>query len=133
MSDEPAGRAYERHYTPAEANAMLPRLAPLISQLQEAKAELTDAEAHELLSDSAPGNGGGEPGRQVGEGFLEVRRVLGALEEAGIVIRDIDRGLLDFPALIDGREVYLCWEQGEDEVAHWHELGAGYGGRKPLD
>lgn len=133
MSDEPSAHVYERHYTQAEANAMLPKLAPLISRLQAAKAELTDAEAHEALSDSAPGNGGGDPGRQVGEGFLEVRRLLGALEEAGIVIRDIDRGLLDFPALIEGREVYLCWEQGEDEVAHWHELTSGYGGRKPLD
>lgn len=133
MSDEPSARVYERHYTPAEANAMLPRLEPLIARLQAAKGELTDAEAHEALSDSAPGNGGGEPGRQVGEGFLEVRRLLGALEAAGIVIRDIDRGLLDFPALIEGREVYLCWEQGEDEVGHWHELSSGYGGRKPLD
>ncbi len=49
------------------------------------------------------------------------------------MLRDIDRGLVDFPALVDGREIYLCWELGEDEVAYWHELESGYGGRLPLD
>jgi hypothetical protein len=105
----------------------------MLEQLIEAKGDLTDAEAHETLSGAAPGNGGGDPGRQVGEGFLEVRSILGALEEAGIVIKDIDRGLIDFPAIIDGREVFLCWEMGEDEVAFWHDLESGYGGRRPLD
>lgn len=133
MSDDASAHVYERHFTREEANAMLPRLRPLIEQLQAAKGELTDAEAHEALSDSAPGNGGGDPGRQVGQGFLEVRRLLGALEQSGIVIRDIDRGLLDFPAVMDGREVYLCWEFGEDDVAHWHDLTSGFGGRRPLD
>ena len=49
------------------------------------------------------------------------------------MIKDIDRGLIDFPAIIDDREVFLCWELGEDEVAYWHDLEAGYGGREPLD
>jgi len=111
---------------------MLETLKPLLQQLREAKEELTDSEAHEALSEAAPGNGGGDPGHQVGGAFLEVRRLLVALEEAGIVLRDIDRGLIDFPALREGREIYLCWELGEDEVAHWHELESGFGGRAPL-
>ena len=124
---------HARHFSREEANSLLPKLTPLLAQLQEAKQELTDAEAHELLSDAAHSNGGGEPGQQVGVAFLEVRRLLETLEEAGIVLRDIDRGLVDFPALVDGREIYLCWELGEDEVAYWHELESGYGGRRPLD
>ena len=52
--------------------------------------------------------------------------------ELEIVVRDIDRGLIDFPALHDGREVYLCWELGEERIGFWHELEAGYGGRRPL-
>jgi hypothetical protein len=124
---------HERHYTVDEANALLPSVEGLLRRLREAKDELTDSEAHELLSDAAPTNGGGDAGRQVGEAFLEVRRMLGTLEEAGIVVRDIDRGLIDFPAIRDGREVYLCWELGEDAVGHWHDLEAGYGGRQPLD
>jgi hypothetical protein len=59
--------------------------------------------------------------------------MLGTLEDAGIVLRDIDRGLVDFPAVLEGQEVYLCWELGEDEVDHWHDLDSGYRGRQPLD
>ena len=124
---------HERHFTLEEANGLLGTVEPALRALREARDRLTDSEAHEALSGAAPGNGGGEPGTQVGESFLEVRRLLAALQEAGIVIRDIDRGLVDFPALIDGREVYLCWQLGEDGVDHWHDLEAGYGGREPLD
>jgi hypothetical protein len=133
VSAEGQGLLHERHFTLEEANALLPKLEPLLLQLREAKNGLTDEEAHEALGESAPTNGGGEHGRHVGESFLEVRRLLGALEESGLVLRDIDRGLLDFPAVIDGKEVYLCWELGEPEVAYWHELDSGYGGRAPLD
>lgn len=133
MTDEGTELVHERHFSREEANALLPQLTALLSQLQEAKDELTDTEAHEALSEAAPTNGGGEQGRQVGVAFLEVRRILETVERAGIVLRDIDQGLVDFPALMDGREVYLCWELGEDEVGHWHDLEGGYGGREPLD
>jgi hypothetical protein len=133
VSDEGTELVHGRHFTRGEANALLPQLTALLGQLREAKDELTDSEAHEALSEAAPANGGGEQGRQVGVAFIEVRRLLDTVEQAGIVLRDIDRGLVDFPALIDGREVYLCWELGEDEVGYWHNLEGGYGGREPLD
>ena len=133
MTDEGIELVHQRHFTRAEANALLPQLKALLNQLREAKDELTDAEAHEALSGAAPGNGGGEEGRQVGVAFLEVRRLLETIEQSGIVLRDIDRGLVDFPAVIDGSEVYLCWELDEDDVAYWHDMDAGYGGREPLD
>jgi hypothetical protein len=132
VTDEGTELVHERHFTREEANALLPPLTALLSQLQEAKDELTDTEAHEALSEAAPTNGGGEEGSQVGVAFLEVRRLLDTVERAGIVLRDIDRGLVDFPALMDGREVYLCWELGEDEVGYWHDLEGGYGGREPF-
>jgi hypothetical protein len=124
---------HERHYTVDEANALLPSVKPLLRRLRDAKDQLTESELHEELSEAAPTNGGGEPGRQVGEAFLEVRRLLGTLEEAGIVVRDIDRGLIDFPAIREGNEVYLCWELGEDAVEHWHDMESGYRGRQQLD
>lgn len=130
MSGDPV---HDRHYTPGEANALLPRVKPLLRELRAAKDRLTDTDAHAVLAEAAPTNGGGEVGRGVGEAFLEVRRLLGALTDAGIVVRDIDRGLIDFPAFLDEREVYLCWELGEDAVEHWHEIDGGYGGRRPLD
>ena len=104
----------------------------MLQRLRDARDLLTDEEAHNALTESAPTNGGGEAGTQVGEAFLEVRRLLLALEEAGIVVRDIDRGLIDFPAILDEREVYLCWELGEDEVGFWHDLDVGYRGRQEL-
>jgi hypothetical protein len=133
VSEAPAERTHGRHFTLEQANALLPRLNPLLRQLRNAKDELTDTEVHEALAEAAPANGGGGQGRRIGVAYLEVRRLVGALEESGIVLRDIDRGLVDFPAIIDGREVYLCWELGEDEVSHWHNLDSGYRGREPLD
>jgi hypothetical protein len=133
VTEEETGLVHERHFTREEANALLPQLTTMLTQLREAKDELTDTEAHEALSEAAPSNGGGDDGKQVGVAFLEVRRLLETIEQAGIVLRDIDRGLLDFPAVMDGREVYLCWELGEDEVAFWHDLETGFGGREPLD
>jgi hypothetical protein len=124
---------HERHYTVEQANQLLQEVKPVLQKLRDAKDLLVDSDAHETLADAAPANGGGEPGRQVGEAFLEVRRLLELIEEAGIVLRDIDRGLIDFPALREGREVYLCWELGEDDVSFWHDLESGYRGREPLD
>ena len=132
MSDEGIELVHERHFTRAEANALLPRLRDVLNRLRDAKDELTDAAAHEALAEAAPTNGGGEEGRRVGVAFLEVNRLLETIERSGILLRDIDRGLVDFPAVIDGREVYLCWELGEGAIGYWHELEAGYGGREPL-
>lgn len=124
---------HERHFTVEEASALLPQVEPMLRALRDARDRLTDEELHEALAGAAPANGGGDAGRQVGESFLEVRRLLSELEALGIVIRDVDRGLIDFPAIREGREVYLCWQLDEDEIGFWHDLEAGYGGRQPLD
>jgi len=64
--------------------------------------------------------------------FSQVRELLGEFHRREIQIKDFDRGLMDFPALIGGKEVFLCWEQGEDAVEHWHTLESGYAGRQHL-
>lgn len=124
---------HERHFTREEAEALLPVVEPLLVELRDAKDSLTDAEAHTVLADASGENGGGSAGRQVGEAFLRVRGVLTQLNDHGIVIRDIDRGLIDFPAIRDGEEVYLCWHLGEDGITAWHGLDEGFAGRQPLD
>ncbi len=124
---------HERHFTREQANALLTEVEPMLRALRDARDRLTDSEAHELLSTAAPANGGGAPGRVVGDAFLEVRDLLARVQELGIVIRDIDRGLIDFPAIIDDHEVYLCWQLDEAEVEFWHDLESGFGGRQPLD
>ncbi len=129
MSEE----RHQRHYTLEEASAALPRVVELLERLRRARSRLGDPEARSALSEAAPVNGGGGAGRVISEGFLEMRDVLVELREREIVLRDLDRGLVDFPALRDGREVYLCWEEGEEEIGFWHEPDAGFAGRQPLD
>lgn len=124
---------HDHHFTPEEADAFLPALEALLQKLREARDSLTDEEVHRALAEASAGNGGGAEGRMVGEAFLVVRSLLGELQERGLVVRDIDRGLVDFPAIIDGKEAYLCWQAGEDRVAFWHDLETGFAGREPLD
>jgi hypothetical protein len=121
-----------RHYSVDQANAALAWVGERLERLRSARVQLSDDEAREALSEAGPQNGGGAPGRVVSDAFLRLQRALGELQEMEIVLRDLDRGLVDFPALRDGREVYLCWEEGEDEVGFWHDREAGYGGRRPL-
>lgn len=123
---------HARHYTVEEANAELDRVAELLARLRTARSALTDEETRGELSSASPGNGGGAPGRRVSEAFLELGAVLAAFRDLELVLRDADRGLVDFPALRDGEEVYLCWEEGEAEIGFWHDPEAGYGGRRPL-
>jgi hypothetical protein len=124
---------HARHYTLEEASELLPRVVALIERMRAARGRLGDREAREALSEAGPTNGGGSPGRTVSEGFLELRDSMMELRELEVVLRDLDRGLLDFPSLRDGREVYLCWQEGEDAIGFWHEPDAGFGGRRPLD
>jgi hypothetical protein len=123
---------HDRHYTLDEARAELPWVTDRLAAMRDARDRLTDAEAHEKLSEHSPTNGGGKPGRQVSEAYVALQADIDAFNERGIVLRDLDRGLVDFPAIRDGREVYLCWIDGEPDIAFWHDLDAGYAGRQPL-
>ena len=123
---------HERHYTVEQANAALEFVGQRLERLRSARVQLEDEEAREALGEAAPSNGGGAPGRVVSEAFLELQRALGELQAMEIVLRDLERGLVDFPTLRDGEEVYLCWEEGEDEIGYWHDQDSGYGGRQPL-
>jgi hypothetical protein len=124
---------HDRHYSLAEASELLPRIGELLELMRGARAKLGDDEAREALAEAGPTNGGGAPGRTVSEGFLALREAMIELRERQVVVRDLDRGLVDFPSLRDGAEIYLCWEEGEDAIAFWHEPDAGFAGRRPLD
>jgi hypothetical protein len=121
-----------RHYTVDQANAALPWVAERMERLRSARENFSDEDVREALGEATPGNGGGEPGRLVSEAFLELQAAAAELDAVDIVVRDLDRGLVDFPALREGREVYLCWEEGEAEIGFWHDLDAGFAGRQPL-
>jgi Uncharacterized conserved protein (DUF2203) len=122
----------ERHYTVEQANAALGWVMERIERLRSARVGLNDEEARGALQEAGPTNGGGEPGRVVSDAFLEMRNALIELQAMEVVLRDLDRGLVDFPSIRDGQEIFLCWEEGEEEIGYWHDTDSGYGGRRPL-
>jgi hypothetical protein len=129
----------ERLFTPEQANAALPRVRPLVEQLVERRADLLAVRARRAeIAAHVAGNGGLRSAQQAAldraaraaeEGLHEAVAALTAL---GVVVKDVDAGLVDFPALRDGERVFLCWQLGEDAVAFWHGLEEGFAGRKPL-
>ncbi len=130
----------ERHFTPEEENALLAEVRPIAEAMVEHRRAYTVATARRArLVSRITGNGGDfdpqEPRaleEDVEREAAEVVRCVQRLERLGIVIKDLDRGLVDFPALRESEEVLLCWQVGEDEVAFWHGLEEGFAGRKRL-
>jgi hypothetical protein len=124
---------HSRHYSLEEANAAIEWVEDCLRRLRSAKSNLGDKEAREALSEATPTNGGGGPGKVVSEAFLDLRTALVDLRERDIVLRDLDRGLVDFPSISGDEEIYLCWEEGEAEIGFWHDLETGFAGRRPLE
>jgi hypothetical protein len=129
-----------RYFTPAEANASLVDVRPVAEELVAHRRMMGAAAGRRAqLVQRIAGNGGDfdpqEP-RALEEEFERegsaVARCVEQLEGLGVLVKDLDRGLVDFPALRDGEEVLLCWEVGEDGIAFWHGVEEGFAGRKPL-
>lgn len=122
----------EPQFSLTEANALLPRLRPLLLRLQEVQRNFADRDTLQRLRAAAAANGGGAAARDVLAGGDEIARITTELENLGVVVRDPATGLVDFPAERDGHPVFLCWRVEEDEVGHWHDRDSGYMGRQPL-
>jgi hypothetical protein len=130
----------ERHFTPEEANSLLERVRPVAESLVAHRRAFTVAAARRArLSQRISGNGGdfdpqepSELDEQLEREAEAVARAVDELQRLGVLVKDLDRGLVDFPALRGGEEVLLCWQVGEDEVAFWHGVEEGFAGRKPL-
>ncbi len=120
----------EREYTAEEANALLPALGRSLETIRTARQIILAG--GERIRATAPLDGGGEQGKDFWEALQTLRRELEGLNEQGIVLRDPESGLVDFPARRGGKEVFLCWRLGEERVAHWHGPDSGFAGRKPL-
>jgi hypothetical protein len=129
-----------RHFTPDEANAALTEVKPLVEQLVAGRREHVAAlERQEELEHKIRGNGGGIPPAELAAASAEVdavaRRLAKLVDEIGAQgaqVKDLDTGLIDFPALRGDETVLLCWQLGEDEVAYWHTVDDGFAGRRPL-
>jgi hypothetical protein len=130
-----------RHFTPEEANDALAEIRPLVEQLVAHRKEQQRLQAERLeLAASITGNGGGIDSQALADleqaeqrCRADVARRVNTIHGHGAIVKDLDEGLVDFPALRRGEEVLLCWRLGEAEVAHWHGLEEGFAGRKQLD
>lgn len=120
----------EREFTVEEANALLPALGRSLQEIRQARQVVL--EGGERIRRSAPSDGGGRQGKEYWEALATLRREVESLTEQGIILRDADTGLLDFPSQRQGQQVFLCWRLGEDEVRYWHGPDSGFSGRRPL-
>jgi hypothetical protein len=120
----------DRRFTVDEANAALVDLVPLLESLRDAQRAMAERQ-DEVLS-SATGNGGGSAGKEFLEASQEAGRATAEIDALGIIVRDPETGLVDFPAERDDDEIFLCWRLGEDAVAWWHPVDSGFAGRQPL-
>jgi hypothetical protein len=126
---------HRRHYTLEQAMAVRGWVAERVSWVRAARARLAamGSRAAEAIAALDLESGGAYPGREVARCLVELSRAAGELEAVDIVLRDVDRGLIDFPAIRDGAEVYLCWLVDEEEsIGFWHDPDAGFAGRRPL-
>jgi hypothetical protein len=122
-----------RYFTLEEANRTLEQVAPRVKQLLEIRKELLEHHPELLpVLENIGHNGGSKIASQMVAQFHTLENLVHEIEATGALVKDINSGLLDFPSLREGREVYLCWQLGENDIQFWHEIDGGFAGRRPL-
>lgn len=112
---------------------MLPELRELLQAIRDAHGNLVVDITQALpVLRAAKQNGGGHEATPLLNDLQTLNTRLRRFQELGIQLKDVERGLVDFPAWREDREVFLCWHLGEDEVRYWHDLDSGFAGREPL-
>lgn len=123
----------KRYFTLKEANQVLKEVRNWVVHLTNVKKSIDDkASEVELLKEKGVDNAGSPVGTLYVEELIDLQNTLNRIQEQGIIVKDLNRGLIDFPHLKEGREVYLCWELGEDSIEFWHEVEDGYPGRQKI-
>ena len=124
---------FQKLFSVREANALLPELKRLLDEARSRRDAMRE-KAPDLkpILEAAPSNGGGKKGSEFGVDAYRLHLSVGRITELGVVLKDLDSGLLDFPHLREGRVVFLCWHPPEERVGFWHEIEAGYAGRRPI-
>lgn len=125
-------RRFSKHYSVAEARALLPQLRVWLPRLQRLRRDLASYEQSSAARLTDGEDFGGGKVHQWVRNLAAFKELLAEFELREIQVKDIDRGLVDFPAIQAGREVFLCWELEEDDITHWHDLDSGYAGRERL-
>ncbi|HLH76966.1 MAG TPA: DUF2203 domain-containing protein [Candidatus Binataceae bacterium] len=129
-----ANDEFSRLFTVSEANALIPRLELIVRELQK-QAQVVRVHVAQLMEgQSEPPDLEALSRRDpaVGTAIRAIAENAQAIEEMGCFLKDIDLGLVDFPAEIAGEVVFLCWQYGEPQLLAWHALDAGFATRQPL-
>ena len=123
---------FNKHYTLEEARALLPVVRKWLDELShlQDRLKLLDKRVAHLISDGA--DAGGPSVDQLAMTVVECKSVLNRFRAREIQIKDLDRGLIDFPSIREGKEIFLCWEKDEEDIEFWHDLENGYAGRERL-
>ena len=125
--------SFRRLFTVEEANALLPTLRGLLGDLALRRDALRERAPHlEPILQAATSNGGGRAGSKYGVEAYRLYLAIARIRELGVILKDLDMGLLDFPHERNGRVVFLCWHPPEDRIEYWHDIEAGYAGRQPI-
>jgi len=124
----------ERVFTLAEAQSLLPRLRTLLEELSQEWKRMSELNPEiQKARDNAPLNGYSKFGVEYVESVSHLMSLIHEIKDMGVLLKDADKGLCDFPYIKGGRMVYLCWQLGEDTIQYWHDVETGFAGRKPLD
>jgi hypothetical protein len=124
----------ERVFTLAEAERLLPRLRLLLEDISATWSHIRDLNPEiQKARDSAPFDGYSKSGAEYVESVSHLMALIHQIKDMGVLLKDADKGLCDFPYLRQGRVVYLCWQLGEERIEYWHDIETGYAGREPLD
>jgi hypothetical protein len=123
---------FKKHYTRDEARKLLPRIREWLDELGKTRDELQALDGQIATALGVGDDLGGDAVNRYVRGLCMVKKILMRFQNREIQIKDLDRGLIDFPAFIEGNEVFLCWESGEDDIEFWHDLNSGYAGRERL-
>jgi hypothetical protein len=122
-----------RYFTVEEANLALATLRPLVERMLELRQSILERQPEIWPAlQKAVGNGGSQAASQVAMEFTSLDALARQIHASGALLKDLNQGLLDFPSLRDGREVYLCWRFNEESVQYWHDMDAGFAGRQRL-
>lgn len=123
-----------KFFTLEEANEALKTIRPLMDEIQAIRRKILEKQPEAWTAiERSVGNGGNRTLSRMVQDFERLDALVHRILDTGAQIKDINIGLLDFSARKDGREVYLCWQHGEGEIAYWHEVDAGYAGRQPIE
>jgi hypothetical protein len=124
---------FPRLFSPIEANNILEDLQPSIDAMMTGRERILELRPDlEAVLDKAVRNGASHETPEALEAFNQVKGAIETIQGYGVLVKDVNAGLLDFPSEREGRVVFLCWRVGESEVDHWHELDEGFSGRHPL-